>query len=170
MKQLVYALICLPFFAYSQLSLEKIVEVDSTSSGVLYNRAKSYVAKHYDTLDQVINLDDKDAGTIILNLNFKYNCTLSTGFATYSGNISYTLELFFKDNRYKYRFSNFKHHTEGIITDAEEHPKDFRYKSEKRYFNKLWKDIKIQINTEIKEVSTSLETAMLIPLESEKDW
>lgn len=170
MKYLVLVLICLPFLAYSQLSYEKVVEVDSTSKNILYNRAKSWVAKSLENPERAINLDDAESGTIILNLNFKYDCKLSTGFARYSGYISYNLELFFKENRYKFRFSNFIHPTEGTITESEEHPKDFKYKSERKYFNKLWKDIKLQIDTEVTDLSVLMEKEMVIPLESEKDW
>lgn len=170
MKYLVFALICLPFLAYSQLSYEKVVEIDSTSKNVLYSRAKSWVAKSLENPERAINLDDVESGTIILNLNFKYDCKLSTGFARYSGYMSYTLELFFKENRYKYRFSNFTHPTEGLITESEEHPEDFKYKSERKYFNKLWEDIKIQIQLEYAVTSVLLETILSQPLESEKDW
>ena len=136
----------------------------------MYNRAKFWVAKNFKSPKEVINLDDPESGTLVLDVSFKYDCGLSTGYATHSGYITYTISLFFKEGRYKYIFSNFRHPTQGLIYDTEDHPKEFKYKSERRYYNNLWDDILTQIDLEYAVASVVIDSVLSKSLESEKDW
>jgi hypothetical protein len=170
MKQLIMLIMLFPIIAFSQLSHEQILEIDSTSQTALFKRAQFWIAQNYEFPKLVTKVIDLQDGLIMLSANFEYNCKLSTGFATHSGFIDYDINIYFKDSKINYIFSAFNHPTQGLLLDSQSNPNYFKYKSERRYYDKLWKDIIEQTKGFIEDVSGSLDLALKTPLESEKDW
>lgn len=79
-----------------------LVTVDTTlTKNELYSKTKEWFAKSFKSANDVIQMDDKEAGIIIGKGNFsdRKSC----------GIINFTLKVQVKDGRYKYWFSNFKH-------------------------------------------------------------
>jgi len=82
-------------------SYHEVVKVDSISADELYSRAKSWIALTYKSANDVIQLDDQNAGRIIVKGNF--------GIIYYANQawVNHTLTIDFKEGRYRYDLTSF---------------------------------------------------------------
>jgi len=87
-----------------------VVPIDSTTKDVLYAKALEWVSLNYKSAKDVIQLSDKESGKIICKGNFKTSLFMKEGW------IEHTMILEFKDNRYRYTFTNFAYYSKGSGT------------------------------------------------------
>ena len=93
------------------------------------------------------------------------------------GYIKYTIKIFVKDGRYKYEISNFIHKSTyytnpssmGLIT-VDEFPLIKPRNLTKNVSNKIWLDIKNQINNNISNLILGLKLDMLKETETKINW
>lgn len=79
-----------------------LVLVDSSlTKEKLYLKAKEWFAQSFRSANDVIQMDDKEAGIIVGKGLFSTRYTI--------GNIHFTMKVQVKDGRYKYWISNFRH-------------------------------------------------------------
>jgi hypothetical protein len=78
------------------VTYSEVVQVDSISKAILYNRAKKWFVASYKSAKEVIQLDDSENGEITGKGNFKVSYYTREPF------ISHTISIFVKDGRYKY--------------------------------------------------------------------
>jgi tetratricopeptide (TPR) repeat protein len=71
---------------------EHIFDIPNTSSSVLFSRANKWIAKYYNSAQDVIKLNDRESGNIIVKGNF----TNVNGFS-----VRHTIEIKIKDNKSK---------------------------------------------------------------------
>jgi hypothetical protein len=79
----------------------EIVKIDSTDSKELYVKAHEWFANTFNSAQNVVQLDDKDAGTIIGKGVFEFDETVMVVW------VNFTIEIQTKDGKYKYTLSNF---------------------------------------------------------------
>ncbi|WP_423819218.1 DUF4468 domain-containing protein [Salinimicrobium sp. TIG7-5_MAKvit] len=106
-----------------------VVEIEGKTQDELYSSALEWIALNYASANDVIQLQDKASGKIVVKGSFP-----STMFKK-RGSIPHTLRLEFKDNRFRYTYSNLSYYSTGsgdmsfegsmyrkekIITSAEE--------------------------------------------------
>lgn len=84
-----------------------VVQIDSTDKKTLYSSAMAWVALGYKSSKDVIQLSDMESGRIIIKGAFKTNIYMKSGF------IYHTLTLEFKDNRYRYTYSDLSYYSSG---------------------------------------------------------
>ena len=90
------------------------------------------------------------------------------------GYVNFTIKLFFKDGRYKYVFTDFRHSAShggvdfGIVTDEVDYPGKLSYTT-KGWRKKIWNDLKSQIAVQVEKMEVSLIDYMKETSESEKD-
>jgi len=84
------------FFSYHE-----VVKVDSISADELYSRAKSWIALTYKSANDVIQLDDQNAGRIIVKGNFEIIYYANQAW------VNHTLTIDFKEGRYRYDLTSF---------------------------------------------------------------
>lgn len=106
-KLLIIYLFLIGLTAPSQPFTE-VVQQDSTSKEVLYSRAHSWVNLTFTTVDDVIQTNDREAGTLIVRSSFPVYYRL-LGFDDYGGEVYYTLNLEVKSGRYRYAIDNIQH-------------------------------------------------------------
>lgn len=82
-----------------------VVEVDSANKDVLYSRAKKWFAEEYKSAQNVIQLDDKDAGEVLGKGLFKSYFTVFMEAQDVS--VYHTVKIYVKDNKYKYEITDF---------------------------------------------------------------
>ncbi len=87
-----------------------VVPVDSTSKDLLFTRAVEWVSLNYKSAKDVIQLSDKESGKLICKGNFKTSLFMKEGW------IEHTMILEFKDNRFRYTFTNFAYKSSGSGT------------------------------------------------------
>ena len=106
MKKLILLLLLLPCFAMAQTTFpvndKGIVEYKNTvdvnaSKEEIYLRAKTWIAKNFTAPNQVIKMDDEKAGILKLT----YDLPFIDDF-----NITSSLQITYKDNKYQYSFSD----------------------------------------------------------------
>lgn len=87
-------------------SASAVVEVSATKDE-LFNRAKQWIALRYTSANNVIQLSDKENGEIICKGNFAVNLFMKQGW------IKHTLILEFKDNKFRYTFTDLSYFSFG---------------------------------------------------------
>ena len=163
-------------FGQEPLTYTEVVQVDSVSQNELYNRAKLWFATAYNSANDVLQIDNKEEGEIIGKAIMKYNPNVFMGMEQTKGSIKYTIKIFVKEGRYKYEITDFIHDPYGnqqgkssmglITTDKEcPNPKPMA----KGWSNKVWDDIKTQIEANVTSLIASLKEEMTKTTESKKD-
>ena len=159
------------------LTYTEIIQVNSISKNELYNRARLWFTTVYNSAKDVLQMDNKEEGQIIGKAIISYYPKVFVGSETTKGRINYTIKIFVKDGRYKYEITDFVHHPDasgsgpnsgnlGLITTDKEYP---NAKSAHNWYNKVWSDIKNQIEHNILPLIVSLKEGMNKPAETKKD-
>lgn len=134
-------------FAQERLTFSEVIPVENLNKADIYAALRGWVATSFNSAQDVIQMDDKDAGIIICSALFEYRYG-KIMYAAYEGVVKYTLKLQVKDGRFKAEISNVIHQNNpgnapmcnlGLITVAEEHTNKGM---QKKYDNNVWKDIK----------------------------
>ncbi len=81
-------------------SMESVVEVPGVSKDELYNRARHWVAQNFKSANDVLKMDDRTAGAIVLKA-FD-NIAVGSGIAATSVKMWFTLSIYQKEGRFKY--------------------------------------------------------------------
>lgn len=150
------------------VSYNKVVVVEGIDKSELFKRALNWANTFYNNPADVIREKDSVAGKIVCKPRFKISNEpdKKTGFAKDAGNVQYTLNILFKDGRYKYDLTeiNWKQLSYYPIerwmdTKAPGYSKDYEY-----YLK--------QIEQTSDKTLADLEKAMLVPSKKEKkdDW
>ena len=110
-------LFLIPSFVFGQeLKIEKetgrytkseVIEFDNISKKELFNRAIEWITINYTSVDDVMQLKDDENGKIILKGNFSIDIFFKQGW------IKHTLILDFKDDRFRYTYTNLSYYSPG---------------------------------------------------------
>ena len=163
-------------FGQEPLTYTEIMQADGISKMELYTRAKLWFANAYNSANDVLQMDNKEGGQIIGKAIMQYKPTVFSGSAATKGNIKYTIKIFVKEGRYKYEITDFIHDPNGnrygkwsmsLITTNEEcySPKPMA----KNWSDKVWRDIKNQIENNMNPLIVSLKQGMIKQVETETD-
>jgi len=104
----------LPFFTYSQFNEKNFeyLQIDSVpgTKAEVYTKARTFIASYFVSAKDVIQMDDKESGTIIAKGFFEIEGAKG-GFGNHLGNdkIWVIITIDVKDNKYRCKISDFKH-------------------------------------------------------------
>lgn len=84
-----------------------VIQVDSLAKDALYSKALEWISLNYKSAKDVIQYSSKEEGKIICKGNFMTSMFLKEGW------IEHTMTLEFKDNRFRYTFTNFSYYSSG---------------------------------------------------------
>jgi hypothetical protein len=165
---LVLMAICISQFSIAQDSLikfEKVVLLDSSYSQLnLFINGRQWISDNFKDANSVITIQDKQSGELSGNGSINFYAKGGD-----KGYINFKCSIIAKHGRYKYNFYNFEHivlgrvdfNGLGLITNSELYPYKTMYTSiNKKWFEKTWKEIKVQINSNMENLIASLEKAM----------
>lgn len=93
-----------------------VIDIENTSKSDIFNKAVEWLTVNYKSAKDVIQLKDNEAGKIIIK------GTYSTSLYMKKGWIHHTLVLDFKDNKFRYTYSNFAYYSTGSGEVAFESP------------------------------------------------
>lgn len=165
-------------FAQEKFTLSEVIQTEGLNKSDIYAALRGWVATSFNSAQDVIQMDDKDAGIIICSALFNYNYGKMM-YAAYEGVVKYTLKLQVKDGRFKAEISNVIHQNNpgnaakcnlGLITVAEEYTNKGM---QKKYDNNVWKDIKQKTTEYAATLFISLKNAAIEvkPVnDSSEDW
>jgi hypothetical protein len=133
MKKMIICILLFPAITFGQ-QLSKAFPIDSVTNqikyketvslldnkNILYNKAKLWIVKAFNSAKDVIQLDDQTNGIIIAKGFFVIKSLLSTpdAFNEYNNNVWYTVTINIKDRKYRYIFNSFEvelHNTDSKI-------------------------------------------------------
>lgn len=156
------------------LTYTDVVVVDSSiTQDQLFNNARSWFNTAFKNSKEVIQIIDKSTGEISGKGVIPYSSSVFVGSAVTNGNINFSVSVFVKNGKYKYEFSNFSHEGSRVRTDyGWSGPSSFglitnsdicTYQisgSTQKWKDKVWNDIKSQINSYIIPVIDELKITM----------
>lgn len=169
----------------AQTTFEGVVQVDSNvTKDELFNRAMEWIATTYNSANNVIQMQDKEGGQIVVKATTAFDTRFKTGLFHHAlGYIDYTLKIYVKEGRYKYVYTSFRHKGKKYVSEYGTHtisfglirddaaPTDIGVGYGKKYKQRGWEAIHLQLNSEVLGWSNSLASAMDKPTESSnKDW
>ncbi len=163
-------------YAQTPITYTNVIEVKGASKDVLYSRAMEWIASIFNNPDKVIKLKDSENGKIILNAIATYSPSKFGygGTERAKGFVDYTINIFFKDGRFKYEIKDFIHKPTsgsksfGTLTDSEIPPiKSYNGMKKRAVF--LWEDLKQLANNTGLTLSTSLIDNLKKESQSESD-
>ena len=168
-KMKTFIFLLFPFFVNAQKSIlpEKdgkviftdVVTVDSTvKKEELFNRARVWFVTEYRSANDVIQMQDKDAGIIIGKGSFIVSN--GVGIMINTLKVANTIKLYFKDGKYKYEITDFNVY-EGDLPGTPISQKA------PGYGKKSWQNMLYAINDEVKKAINRLETSMNVPVTSQ---
>lgn len=155
------------------VEFEKIIYTDSTSTKeILYNRMNSRLIEFIGNEKQYeksVIQSDKELGVIKFKQTLNYD---PKGNRSDDGEIHYTVNVYFKDGRFKIILSEIFHVGKGI--SLYEITNDIEYPHEKRNFlkfrKKAWKELKKYVYNNMPNLFLSYENLILVQTEQERDW
>jgi len=160
------------------LKYTEVIQMENIPKNELYNRTHHWFTTQFKSSKDVIQIDNKEEGEIVGKGNFKYIPKVLSGSEQIFGDIVFTVKVFLKDGRYKYEFTDFIHEpygneygskSMGIITTEMDNPNPEPLA--KGWSNKVWVDIKNQIDVKVSSLITSLKVGMNTKSESKNtDW
>lgn len=149
------------------LNFSMAIKADDTiSPKELYKRGKFWFSDIFDASNKRLTLDNPEQGVIVGTAAFPYSSKVHTGSAKTKGMIEYQVKLRFREARYEYEITDFRHKGSeisfGLITQ------DATYNSEiagvsQEWKNEVWDDVKSQIEAHTKTIIKSIITEISKP-------
>jgi hypothetical protein len=104
------AQVSLPIDSITQrITYTEIIKLDSTyTKDQLYSIIREWTSKSFKSSQDVIQMDDKENGKLIIKALFPTYYKL-LGMNAWQGDIYFTFSIYIKDGRYKYEVTNFNH-------------------------------------------------------------
>jgi hypothetical protein len=169
MKNLSIIFLFLSFTSFAQVNLpkgedgkitfEEIVRVDSVPKAVLYKNAKEWVYRIYKQTEKSIRCDSN-----LISAKGHYLVYTRGGVSKeIHGAIRYDLTIDIKDNKYKYKFTNFvfeyykqNRNYQYVPTGKEKPLEDEKFPA----WEKPWENHKKEVNEKIPHIISTLKTDM----------
>lgn len=147
-----------------------VVAVEGAKQSELYTRAKLWLSLTFDEAKDVIKVDEKDAGLLVIRA---YTDLLlkptQTSVDPVSQEVGYTMILNFKDGRYKYTLTNHQvivggasFPIEKAITEQLSKPKNKGVFLAQQYAEK--------VSLYAKSLTESLDVTLHKPVSGEEEW
>jgi hypothetical protein len=153
-----------------KVSYEGAVKVEGASATDLYIKANEWFARTFNSANNVIQMQDKEAGKII----GKGNITAYGHFKNFESGIwKFTVSFTAKEGRFRYVISDIYHETGGYenVKGAGGDIKNEKPECGKWYLTKgQWNKIKARASTQFQDIAKDLEQSMTVTLNEDDDW
>jgi len=169
-------------FGQVPLSYSEVIQVNDVSKNELFDRAKLWFAISFKSSNSVLQIENKEEGELVGKGFFKYYSNIWSVKHVTEGPIRFTIKIYIKDGRYKYEINDFIHDpypvttpggalSVGFITTSVEYSKPLGLLDSKSLYNRVWKDVKSEIDIKIVAIVNNLKEEMMKKTESKKnDW
>ena len=141
-----------------------VVEIAGIKADSLYNRALIWANTYFKNPADVIREKDQEAGKIVCKARYKImNPPDKTGFQSEGGVVMYTMNLMFKDGRYRYEI------TEINWKQASYYPVEKWMDTENAYYKPEFASYLQQVDEKSKELVKDLDKGMKTTAPKKKD-
>lgn len=141
------------------ITYQGVVEVPGVSKADLYTRAYAWVAKAYRSANDVVQMNDKEAGQLVAKGNMRVTAR-ALGMDMDAGIIRHTLSIYVKDGKYKYVLTNLTHEDSrpkaASVGPLEQENLPFGMSK------KVWANMKDQANRDAYRLVAELQAAMTL--------
>lgn len=141
------------------ITYEGVVEVPGVSKADLYTRAYAWVAKAYRSANDVVQMNDKEAGQLVAKGNMRVTAR-ALGIDMDAGIVRHTLSIYAKDGKYKYVLTNLTHEDSRpkapSVGPLEQENLPFGMSK------KVWANMKGKANRDARRLVSELQTAMTL--------
>lgn len=174
-----FVLLCSGTYSQEELKFSKVIQSPTNSDKLsLHVALRSFVASYYKNSQNVIQMDDKEAGIIICKATTIFPSPSLT-LSAYEGFLDYTLKLQSKDGRVRVEVSTFMHHNLpgnqkaaniGLLTTSDVYATSG---IQKKYHNKVWLMLKEKAVTTSEDIFAKIEEYLsnnTNSIESEEEW
>ncbi|HEX8425092.1 DUF4468 domain-containing protein [Hymenobacter sp.] len=165
------AVTTLPVDAQTQrVTYSEIVTVDGVKQSELYSRAKLWLALTFDDAKDVIKVDEKDAGLLLIRAYTDLPIRLTQGsLAPVNQEAGYMMTLNFKDGRYKYTLTNYNLIVGSLAVPVEKEisAQMSKPKNKGAFIAKQYEE---QVATYAKSLAESLSATLHKPVSGEDNW
>ena len=187
-----FAFLMLATFVFSSCSQQVYVEKrnnpykftgivnvnNNVSKDILYYNARLWFMNTFKDSKAVLEIDDKVNYVIAGKGVLRYEPRVFSGSDGIRGFINFSVFIYIKDGKYKYEITNFYHEPIGrygtvyslhLITDDQEYtgPKNTFFGLGHDWYNRVFQDIKEQINLKIEPSLIDLKNTME---KNNNDW
>jgi hypothetical protein len=146
-----------PINEQGKIVYTEIVNIDSSlTQEQLYLNAREWFARSFRSANDVIQMDDKDAGKLIGKGNF----VIPGGMYLADGRVRFTISVFTKEGRYKYEITDFVHiandntYSGGNLENEKPDCGNFNM------VKKGWLQVKEITQTKVNDIITDLKNSM----------
>jgi hypothetical protein len=177
-KSFLILLVLLYFKSYSQVTnrvpindegkvfYSEVISLENTSKEIIYNNVKLFFADSFKSSNNVIQVDDKEAGIVLGKGNT--NISIRSGKHTFKAKVDFTLKVSIKENKVKIDMYNI------IYNGNTEAEVNFNTESDRRYNDPKTKDYaRIIMDDYIdgtNNIFNELKSKLLQTFNSEDDW
>lgn len=149
------------------LTFEEVVQVPELTADEIYEQARMWFAESFINANNVLQVQDKEAGQLIGRGQFDYVSATFTASQGMNGYISFLVKIFVKEGRYKYIITDFSHKgypsgsskygvSFGIITEDTEAPTIVKGNF-KSWHQKQWDKMQTKSRKTAKVLSTTIK-------------
>ena len=149
-----------------ELKFSKVIQSETgADKAALYTSLRSFISTYYHNSQNVIQMDDKEAGIIICKATSIFDSP-SLMLSAYEGWVDYNLKLQARDGRVRVEVFHFFHHNKpgnqkkaqlGVLTTAEEYTDSG---IQKKYHNKVWLLLKEKAELISNDIFSGAEKAL----------
>ncbi len=157
MKNLLTLILLFPALCYCQNQDFKFIKIDSVSGSKsdLYSKSKIWIADNFRSTKDVLQMDDKDAGHIVVRTLFKTVAKGGFGNSIGYDYVNFKISIDIKDGKYRIVIDEFEHET-GPNTRAPGGGSLTKDKPESGYYAGFSKKRWIEIKQEAVDLSDKL--------------
>lgn len=159
------------------IEFSEVVDVNGVSANELKSRCLNWFAVAFNNSDKVLVPSSDDQ--LIAKPLIDYKPSVVAWNARINGPIKYTLQVQFKDNKFRYILSDFIHEGNplaaggsldfGLITNDAEYSLPIKGAT-KAWKDKVWNDIKFQIDQSILPLIENLKHEMVTVSKKNDNW
>lgn len=142
-----------------RITYEGVVEVSGVNKIELYRRAYEWVAKAYRSANDVIQMQDKEAGQLVAKGSMRATGR-SLGMTMDAGAVRHTLTIYVKDGRYKYVLTNLSH--EGQVFTNVSSLGPLEQEKVSSVTKKFWTTVKQEANRDAYRLIAELQESMTL--------
>lgn len=179
---LLYSITLFPLLVLAQsdslIKYGEVIPVIDTEKGELFNRARAWYNEAFRDAKDVVQISDKESG----ELNGKGYMRISVPFKLLGQihyreiNVQFNINVWLKDNRYKYELLNFEatdqppgEYKYGYLKNTTVMPIKLQMVSQKKA-DLFWGDILRVTDEKAKSLIESLKARMLKPVTVNENW
>ena len=152
----------------SALQYAGVINVDSVGAIELRSRCINWFAVAFNNSDKVLRTSSEDQ--LIAKPVIAYIPSMLSDSEPIKGLINYTLTIQFKENKFRYTLSDFFHEGNphatlgpvnfGLLTTDTECPVKTKMLTTQKWRNKVWIDMKDQVDKSVLPLIENLKTAL----------